>query len=314
MSQVVRLVSERDYAGRLPPGPVGHVIAKLPQMMRQSVSMAFRRRSAPKGRPPHWLAAASDVRLLGLTNGRSATIRLDAPTLGDASSELYDQGELFPGRPDPEDTALDVLGDVLVHVREGNADSDRFDDRLLKSVAALDQALNGEYQTLEINSRRYSRRSPAVLDKATIASARALHSRTPAPARVRVVGVLDAVRISTQTFGLKLDDGNEAKGILSSGSFHGVLELLASQRRVVVRGDAIFRPSGQLLLVEAEDVALATNESPVWSRMPRPRGGTLDVTGLRRPQGPRSGMAKILGRWPGDETDEEVEAALSALR
>ena len=34
---------------------------------------------------------------------------------------------------------------------------------------------------------------------------------------------------------------------------------------------------------------------------------------LRKSQGTRSGMAAIMGRWPGDETEEEIEAALEHI-
>jgi len=34
---------------------------------------------------------------------------------------------------------------------------------------------------------------------------------------------------------------------------------------------------------------------------------------LRKPQGTRSGMAAIMGRWPGEETEEEIEAALEQI-
>ncbi len=34
---------------------------------------------------------------------------------------------------------------------------------------------------------------------------------------------------------------------------------------------------------------------------------------FRKPQGPKSGLAAIIGKWPGDETDEEVDAALREL-
>jgi hypothetical protein len=34
---------------------------------------------------------------------------------------------------------------------------------------------------------------------------------------------------------------------------------------------------------------------------------------FRQPQGPRSGVNAIIGRWPGDETEEEIASALLEL-
>lgn len=39
----------------------------------------------------------------------------------------------------------------------------------------------------------------------------------------------------------------------------------------------------------------------------------LDRTALRQPQGPDSGLNAIIGRWPGDESDEEILALLEEL-
>lgn len=43
---------------------------------------------------------------------------------------------------------------------------------------------------------------------------------------------------------------------------------------------------------------------------PRPR---LDPARLRVPQDPSGGMASIMGKWPGDETEEEIAEGLEWL-
>ena len=42
-------------------------------------------------------------------------------------------------------------------------------------------------------------------------------------------------------------------------------------------------------------------------------GRPLDREALRVPQGPNSGAAATFGRWPGDESDEEILAILEEL-
>lgn len=48
------------------------------------------------------------------------------------------------------------------------------------------------------------------------------------------------------------------------------------------------------------------------SRVPSPLF-QLDVAALHQPQGPRSGINRVIGRQPGDESDEDVTVALSEL-
>jgi hypothetical protein len=45
----------------------------------------------------------------------------------------------------------------------------------------------------------------------------------------------------------------------------------------------------------------------------RPLVEELDIAALHQPQGPDSGMNAIIGRWPGDESDEEILALLEEL-
>lgn len=314
MIHKVALRSAEPHGRRMPAVPVGRLLSHVPQVVRECVSMAFQRRSKMQGRPPAWLKAASDIRVLDIAGGDETVVRFDAPALGVAAPELYEQQELWPDRPDAQDTGFDLLGDVIDDVTRGNEDSERFDTQLLRSLAGFQRVLNASYQEMVISGHRYAPSAPAIVTKQTIATARDLQSKTPPPTRVRLVGVLDAVRISTQTFALKLDDGHEVRGVLSAGEFDGVLRLLTAQERVLVRGDALFRPSGQLLLIDAEDVESGVGESPIWSRLPQVAQGPLRVSSYRKRQTRTSGLAAVIGRWPGDETDEEIQEALEALR
>jgi hypothetical protein len=318
-SELVHTITleQRGSAGRAAaPAPIGHLLQAIPTLSRQCVAMRFQRRSRTHrgGRPPAWLVAASDVRLLDACTDRGVCLRFDAPQLGEAASEIYEQGDFWSQRPDPEDTAFDLLGDVLADVGGALEDSQRVDQDLLKSVAGLGHVVNGSFQRMLVEGRRYAAGNAAVLDRSVIRSAGELWSKTPDPRRVRLVGVLDAVRISRQTFALRLDDGHEVRGVLGSSAFDELLELFGSKRRVLVRGDAVYRASGQLLLVDAEDVSPGEGEPDLWSRLPGPADGMLDAGQLRRRQTRTTGLSAIVGKWPGTETDEEIEAALSELR
>ncbi|HEY2292673.1 MAG TPA: hypothetical protein VGM86_18385 [Thermoanaerobaculia bacterium] len=49
---------------------------------------------------------------------------------------------------------------------------------------------------------------------------------------------------------------------------------------------------------------------------PTPRSGILkkfDRSVLHQPQGPDSGLNAVMGKWPGDETDEEILALLEEM-
>src|SRR5690606_29010933 len=123
--------------------------------------------------------------------------------------ELYAQSELWPSRPDQLDTGFDVLGDVLADVADTNSDSVQFDAGLLRRLVRFRHVFDGPFTEIEFVSRRFPAAHPAQLAPSTIATAKSLLGRTPPSNRVRVVGVLDMIRISTQSIAVRVDSGEE---------------------------------------------------------------------------------------------------------
>ncbi len=308
------LHSECHFGGKLPPHHVGLLLAEVPFAVRDAVSMALRNRSKVQGPRPGWLERASDVRFVHHEGNGETALYFEAPTLGEAAQDIYAQGSLFPElRPDPQDTGFDLLGDVLADIRQHNADSGHFDPPLLSRITRFHKVFSkrSPFTGIDVTSRRYAAREAARFTPEVIESARALLGDTPSSHRVRVVGSLDGLEASTQRFSVLLDTGEKIVGVFSEEQFDA-LQCLWRQR-VVVLGVAVYRASGRLLRIDAEAVQPGENEGAVFSQMPTPPHARLDVSKLRRPQGPRSGMAAIMGRWPGDESDEAIDAALETL-
>jgi hypothetical protein len=182
-----------------------------------------------------------------------------------------------------------------------NADSEHYDSPLLERITHFQRVFKkGPFTGVGFTSRRYSPRSPARLTPELVESARVLLGKTPAPQRVRIVGQLDGLVASTQRFSLLLDNGEKVVGVFAEDQADAMQPLW--RKRVLVLGTAIYRASGRLLRVDAEKVGPGGNEASIFSRLPMPPHARLDVSRLRKPQGPRSGMAAIMGQWPGDES------------
>jgi len=311
VSHTVTLKSDRHFGSRIPPSAFGEIMRELPGAVRQSIRMAFIGRSTRPGRRQGWLDAASDIRFMGHSGDDDTILHFEAPPFGEAAEQLYQQKEFWPTKPEPSDTGFDLLCDVVEDVAAANKDSEKFDSSLLRRLAKFERGLKHDFQQMTIAGHRYSDTHPAIIHKPVIDRAKDFFASTPAPQRVRIVGDLDMVRASTQAFGLKLDDGHEIRGVLIEGEIVELAELL--RRRVLVLGESVFRPSGRLLRIDADSVQLAGEESTIWSKVPTPGTGKLDLSDLRRPQGPRSGVAAVIGQWPGDETDAEINEALEEM-
>ncbi len=135
-----------------------------------------------------------------------------------------------------------------------------------------------------------------------------LRAETPPNQSVRVAGRLNVIRHSDKMFTLVLDSGATLRGI-AEGMPPGTLAEFFGQR-VIVSGTAAFRPSGRVQTIEADHIAPASEDASVWAEEPRPLFAALSRKQLYREQGPRSGISAVVGAWPGEETDAEVERLL----
>lgn len=67
---------------------------------------------------------------------------------------------------------------------------------------------------------------------------------------------------------------------------------------------------GQWAMSIDKDIRLETNLAGFGSK----NEPVMTITFIHREDKPKGGLAAIAGKWPGDETDEEIEEALNAVR
>jgi len=310
-TRTITLRSHQHYGSRVPPREVGEILRTIPGLVRQSVRMAFEGRSRASGRRPRWLEAASDVRFVDHDGTDDTVLYFEVPTLGEAAEDLYNQQELWPTRPEQSDTGFDLLADVVQDVSEQRRDSDRFDRPLLKRMGGLARGLNHTFQECLITGSRFSKENPAIVNKRVLENAAELTQATPRPRQVRIAGILDMIRASTNTLAIKLEGGEEVRGVLTQGHVTALHDMLSEH--VVLMGKAVYRPSGNLLRVDAVEVRTMEEADRFFTTIPQPTSNGVDMRSIRHAQRSKRGVAAIIGQWPGDETDEQIAAALEDI-
>lgn len=275
---------------------------------RGSLRLRVEGRSTARGSLPAWLAAAADFEVVGIEAG-STTLVVEAPALAEAAPALFRQQALFEP-VDASDSAFGLMEQTLRAAVDGRSDSDLFDRPLLSTFRRFNLVLGAGFSAIEMTNGNADART-LILDCDSVAAVDRLIRATPQPQRTRVAGALDTIRHSDRMFTLLMEDGKAVKGIAEGVAAEQLASLFG--QRVVVQGTAVFRPSGALLRVEADAIEPAGAGADAWSRIPAPLFDGLDAASLRQPQGPRSGINAVIGRWPGDESDEEVAAALGEL-
>lgn len=275
------------------------------QGCQQAVRLRCEGRSSARGQPPAWLDQAAAFDVTGIRKGSTQVIVATQP-LRTAAPTFFTQMGMFDD-VDTEQSALDLFLVGLADAAANDTNSDYFDAGLLRTFGRLDRVFRRGFAEIEFDGAK-----KLVIDSERMGAIGKLKATVPASRQVRVAGKLEQIKHSDRRFTLLTEDGSLNGVADDSISPDELAEHFG--RLVVVSGEAVFRPSGSLLRVEAKHLEPAGETASIWSRLPRPLlEERTSPDKYRVAQGSRSGLAAIIGKWPGDETDDEIAAALEQI-
>lgn len=300
--------------GRPKPEAAGSILRLLGPAARGATSMGFRHASRVRGRPPAWLQRAYRVRFIGIAPGaeEGTVFRFVAPSFRTAAPEVYEQRELVQLRPDPDKTALDLLGLALIDLAEKRPDSERYDVDLLRRLERFAKGSFKGVESLTFGGGNIGEGVVPILSGSLAQAAADLCRETPSPNRARVTGKLDMIRHHDRVFALLLQDGVTVQGIWLGDDLEVLRSLFGKD--VAVEGKAVYRASGSLLRIDAEAMRKARAPDNAFAVLPQPTMQATDVRQLHQPQFRGQGASALYGRWPGEETEEQILEALRELR
>jgi hypothetical protein len=271
---------------------------------QQATRLYIDGRSTAPGMVPSWLENAAAFEVTAI---HGHTIELAAPPLADMGGKGSPRPDMFSAAP-PGKSSLDLFEDSLEDALEGREDSDRYDSPLISTFEGFGKLARYGVEEIQVINGRELR-----VDRRGIEAIRSLRTRTPQDRRVMVAGKLETIRHSDRAFTLVLSSGEMLRGIAGDAIDASELACLFG-KSALVSGYAKFRPSGTPLRIEAELIQPASaGDLAVFSGAPAPLLQALDARDLHRTQDSKSGVAAIFGKWPGDETDEQILAALAEL-
>lgn len=309
LEYTIRLLGLKPHQG-LPGALLRDLLDAVDRGARGSVRLRLEGRSGARGGPtPGWVHRAARFEVAGFTRDVPG-VELHAPSLRDAIPDRLAQYHLFEA-VDAEQSALGLMGTSLEEATEGNENSDAYDEGLLSTFEEFRRVFRHGVDEVEIRNGR--RDAPAVhLTPAGLEVVTRLQRETPRPQRVRVAGVVDAIRHSDQAFTLVLGSGTAIRGVLAEGKPDALVPFFG--KPTVVSGLAHFRPSGALLRVDAESLSPGDERDlALWAAIPQPLASPFSAQELRRPQRTRAGVSALLGEWPGDETEDEIFAMVAEI-
>lgn len=312
VERTITLSGPDGYGRKMPPDRLGPLFDRIGPTIQRCIRMRFLGRSSAPGRRPDWLNSAGDIRFVDYSGNGNTVLHFEAPTFGEAMPELYEQGELWHSRPAIEATGFDLLGEVIGDIQARNADSGAFDSPLLRQIARFEKVFDEHLDQLVLGQLATTPSVEPVLTHVVTQTAKQFQAATPNARRVRVTGVLDMLWSSRQAFSLTLSgEPAEVSGVLLEGDIADLKDLF--RKRVLVEGQAVYRPSGRVLRLDAERVLPAEDMQGSWDSIPPPMNRRAEsIHGWPR-QTPQTGINAVIGKWPSDETDDEIFEILEQI-
>jgi hypothetical protein len=288
------------------------VLSTLEATLLDAVRMGFLHSSRARGRVPTSLRAAAEVRFVGHTGDNGSTLlHFEAPTFGSVASELFNQRLLWDDGPKPEETAFELFGAALHDVAARRIESNSFDPGMLRRIRTYQRILSRGIDRITMPDTAVERRGQ--IDADVVVAASELYAVTPAPRRLRVTGRLDVMGASQGVLKLDIRPGEMVTALWEGEEpVESLREFF--NRDVVVEGIGVFRPSGSLLRVDADAIAPASSQDEFFRRVPSAVVQRDYHKLARLKAGEKSAYAQLRGSLPGDEKDEEFDAAVAALR
>jgi hypothetical protein len=136
-----------------------------------------------------------------------------------------------------------------------------------------------------------------------------LEDEIPDPQHVVLNGVVELLQFSTLKVKIKTEEGIVDGFLADDLSSEDIASFWGKE--VTITGTSHFKPRGKSV-IEIERVFEPGEGDSYFSKRPKSETVEMQLERQIRKKGSNP-LAEIIGRWPGDETDEEFEQMLKAL-
>jgi hypothetical protein len=266
-------------------------------------------RSTKSGKNPDWLKKSLDFTITGIKAG-STVIELEAPVLEEAIPEQLIQRKSGVNSISPDDTALSMLSKSIADAYAENMESDYFDSGVLDALLSFNTIIKKYAKELKITSKTKAEDNFRISSE-EIKTIKKIKIEPPGPHTIVIAGFFNLIEHSNRRFQLKLEDGISIEGIMDPllVDSENMRELWG--KKVTVKGKALYKPSGKLRSLEAQLVKSFESGDKILQKIPGARKRTK-LTGelVTEKKSNQQALRKIWGKWPGDESIEELLALL----
>ena len=207
----------------------------------------------------------------------------------------------------PEHTPMTLFIKSYQDAMNEDDEQELLDKPLLRELKQLKNAFLNDDETFIITNQNSI--PELKLKKEDFRKIKVLEDEIPEPEPIILNGIVESLRYSKLKVQIKTEDGI-VDGFLSSNlSSDDIAPFWGKE--VTITGTAHFKPRKRSV-IEIERVFEAEKEDVYFSKKPKSETVEQQLERQIKEKG-KNQLAQIMGKWPGDETDEEFEQMLKDL-
>lgn len=275
----------------------------------RALRLAVEGYSLKKGKLPQWLKEAVDFNITSISKG-STVLSLEAPELAEVAADQISQQNLWINLPEPNDTALTIWANSFNEATTEKYESELYDKGLLTSFISFKDFIKKYARSIEIDSSYDKKIDRLKIDNVQLERIQKLTASIPESRKIVLSGFINVIEHFAGRFKLNLENGEKIQGAIDKELLD--LEIMRNYwgKKVTVKGLADYKPNGKIRFIKADLIKLFEEREKLFQEymaFEEPRDILYKVS---RTQIDISPLKEIWGKWPGDETIEEILEAL----
>lgn len=263
--------------------------------------------SLTKGRKKISLKDALKVSLTSIKEG-STILCLESEkfekTLAPYQTDLF---RLEAQQELPEHTPVSLFIRSFQDAISDEADNDLLDKPLLKELKQFKKSFLKDDEVFVISNQ--SSLPVLELKKENFKKIKVLEDEIPEPKPVIINGVVEELKYSKLKVKIKTEEGI-VDGSLSEEMSEKIGPYFG--KKVTIAGTAHFKPGGKSV-IEIERISESVEEDAYFSKKPKSETVEQQIQRQLLEKKGKNWLKDVVGKWPGDETDEEFEELLKHL-
>jgi hypothetical protein len=183
-----------------------------------------------------------------------------------------------------------------------NEEKDNLDKSLLKSLIKFKRNFSGKNQVFHLSNRQTVPEIAITIED--FRKIELLEENIPEPSKVTVLGTFDELKYSKQKVVLVTADGVINATVPDEALFLQMLEYVGKE--LTITGMAHYKPNGKLSFIAINNYSEPGKADKYFAKIPQALTVQQQIDFQLKERKSLNPFASLIGKWPGEESWEEV--------